>query len=115
MQRPTFQHTVLFFFGFIFLILLYQAVRTPKVPEKAAQQLADDCKGDPIFVDYPYNYTVAQPHACKPQCADDKLRYVVYSNGLGTQCEIPPGCNDYGEDQGVTCRVPPGVGSEKSS
>lgn len=66
-------------------------------PEKA-------CMGEPIFLDYAYNYAPAEPHECKPQCIDGRARYLSYSNGLATQCGVPPNCFDWGEDQGVTCK-----------
>ncbi|MBM3231014.1 hypothetical protein FJZ28_01675 [Candidatus Peregrinibacteria bacterium] len=61
------------------------------------------CEGTPIAVDYPYYGGMLQPHACAPQCEDNKQHYILYSNGKATQCQILPGCLDWGEDQGVTC------------
>ena len=61
------------------------------------------CDGTPIKVDYPYYGGMLEPHACKPQCDDHLQHYVLYSNGKATQCQKIPGCNDWGEDQGVSC------------
>ncbi|MBI3332059.1 hypothetical protein HYZ99_03815 [Candidatus Peregrinibacteria bacterium] len=109
MKTFSFQHIVLGFFGLIFLILLYQAIRIPKVPTEEREEVTEvDCIGEPIKVSFPYAFTISEPHTCKPQCADGRQRYILYTNGYGTQCETPPGCNDVGEDTGVTCR-PPGV------
>lgn len=64
------------------------------------------CEGIPITVDYPFHGGMLQPHACKPQCQDGTQRYVLYTNGKATQCQKPPGCLDWGEDNGVTCEPP---------
>lgn len=61
------------------------------------------CEGTPIEVDYPYYGGMLQPHACAPQCDDNEQHYVLYTNGKATQCQLLPGCLDWGEDQGVTC------------
>ena len=95
-------------FGVIFLVLLYQAVRVAKVPV-IVQEAETACVGEPIRVDYAFEWSVEEPHACAVQCTDGKPRYILYTNGLGTQCEPPPGCNDYGEDNGIICVVPAGV------
>jgi hypothetical protein len=65
-----------------------------------------DCIGDPISVAEPYERASIFAHSCLPQCDDKRPRYLVYGNGLATQCEAPPGCSDEGEDSGVTCRPP---------
>lgn len=64
------------------------------------------CVGEPIVVDEPYNGGVLEPWTCRVQCDGDVPRYILYSNGMATQCETPPGCNDRGEDLGETCQVP---------
>lgn len=61
------------------------------------------CEGQALRVDYPYHGGMLSPHACAPQCADGKQRYILYTNGKATQCQKVPGCLDWGEDQGVTC------------
>jgi hypothetical protein len=89
-------------------ILMVQALTGPVVhgtPGDSAGD-GDPCIGEPITVNYAYNRGVLEPHACQPQCADGRQRYILYSNDLATQCQTPPGCNDWGEDRGVTC-VPP--------
>lgn len=63
------------------------------------------CTGEPIVVDYAYAYAPAEPYECKVQCLDNRPRYIAYTNGLATQCGVPPNCFDWGEDQGVTCTV----------
>ena len=72
-------------------------------PGSRQKEPEQSCQGEPIFVDYAYNYAPVDPHACKLQCADGRRRYIAYSNGLATQCGVPPNCFDWGEDQGVTC------------
>lgn len=110
MNRPSLQHIIQAFFGVIFLILLYQAIRVPKIPEAEPREdtATVNCTGEPIFVPYAFEWTVLEPHACAPQCTDGKQRYIVYTNGLATQCENLPGCNDTGEDTGVTCKISAG-------
>ncbi len=61
------------------------------------------CVGQALPVDYPYYGGMVEPHACAPQCADNIQRYILYKNGKATQCQLLPGCLDWGEDQGVTC------------
>lgn len=63
----------------------------------------ETCLGTPIMVDTPYYGGMLPPHACAPQCDDNIQHYLLYSNGKATQCQILPGCLDWGEDQGVTC------------
>lgn len=65
------------------------------------------CEGDPIPVSYPYANGMAAPHECLVQCREGGRRYILYSDGVGTQCQTPPGCSDWGEDNGVTCIPPP--------
>lgn len=92
------------------LILALQTIRGPVnhgTPGDIAVE-GDPCVGEPIVVDYVYDYRMLEPHVCKIQCSDTKQRYIQYTNGIATQCETPPGCNDWGEDRRVTC-VPPGT------
>lgn len=92
--------------GLLFCVLVIQAViprtYTPEPREPVVEQL---CLGTPIVVDYAFTGGYLEPWACESQCDDNKQHYIVYSNGKATQCEPPPGCNDWGEDTGVTCRI----------
>ena len=90
----------------IFVVLLYEQVLEKNDGKSYKPQPGTTCRGDPIEVSYPYHGGMLQPHACKPQCKDDKQRYILYTNGKATQCQTPPGCLDWGEDQGVTCEPP---------
>lgn len=97
--------------GAILVILIVQTIRGPVnhgTPGDIAQE-GDPCVGEPIVVDYAYDYAMLEPHACKIQCSDSKPRYIQYTNNMATQCETPPGCNDLGEDRRVTC-IPPAEG-----
>lgn len=100
-------------FSAFLAILVIQTIRGP-VTHGEAGDIAQDgepCIGEPIEVDYAYDYKIMEPHACKPQCTDGKQRYILYTNGLATQCEMLPGCNDTGEDRRVTCVVPESASS----
>jgi hypothetical protein len=97
--------------GFVLVVLLYQSlfwvrftVPPPAVPKKPVVEAP--CYGTAITVNEPYLGVAVNPHSCIPQCEDDQPRYLVYTNGKATQCEEPPGCNDYGEDNGITCKPP---------
>jgi hypothetical protein len=92
--------------GIILVILVAQWSLPERLPEVAPPEPTAECKGDPITVEYPFNGTMVEPHACKPQCADGKQRYILYTNGVATQCSDPPSCLDWGEDHGETCIVP---------
>lgn len=85
------------------IILFIQAFITDPKPPKRKEKA---CKGEPIYVDYPYETGYLEPWACKVQCDDQQRRYIVYSNGKTTQCEKLPGCRDWGEDHGETCKRP---------
>lgn len=103
------------FFLVVLALVLFDSFRPVKVPTREDVALVEKpCKGTPISVDFPFEWTVSKPHSCAPQCADGKPRYILYSDGQATQCEDPPGCNDYGEDNGITC-TPPGAASVKAS
>ena len=94
---------------FIILVLVIVVVQSfirPKFTQSAPAMNAE-CVGVALAVDYPFQGGFLDPHACKPQCDDGKQRYIVYNNGKATQCQILPGCLDWGEDRGVTC-TPPG-------
>ncbi|OGJ54600.1 hypothetical protein A3D11_02055 [Candidatus Peribacteria bacterium RIFCSPHIGHO2_02_FULL_49_16] len=73
------------------------------VPGRKKVQEGEPCKGRPIVVDYAYNWGPVEPHECKVQCGGTIERYIMYTNGLATQCSVPPACLDYGEDNRVTC------------
>lgn len=94
--------------GIILLVLIVQSIfpstYVPEPPKPAAPVVA--CVGAPIPVAYAYTGTVNEPWDCKVQCDDGKPRYILYSNGKAAQCETPPGCNDFGEDNGITCNPP---------
>ena len=93
--------------GILSLILVVTAVQAfvPKPVREESEDavMEEECIGDPIVVNIPYTGAVVDPWSCQPQCEDDLPRYLLYSNGKATQCETPPGCNDYGEDHGITC------------
>jgi hypothetical protein len=97
--------------GLLTAVLVILAVQTARGPVQHGKvgDIAEDgdpCTGEPIAVDYPYDNRMLEPHACKIQCSDQKPRYILYKNHIATQCETPPGCNDWGEDRRVTC-IPP--------
>lgn len=94
------------FCGLILIVLVLQAVFPKQAPAITDVEPEDECKGEPIVVDYAYNGGVNEPHACAIQCQDGKQRYILYTNGVATPCQDLPGCFDMGEDQGITCRVP---------
>lgn len=92
--------------GFLLFIVFVQAVVPHRfVARPKAPVVEVPCKGSPITVDFAYTGMVNEPWTCKVQCDDDQPRYILYTNGKATQCEIPPGCNDTGEDTGQTCTV----------
>lgn len=102
------QQIVVSVLGLILVIVASQAILPERyVPEAQEEVAAEPCIGKPIPVDFPYMGNVAEPWSCKPQCEDGQPRFILYSNGKATQCETPPGCNDFGEDRGVTCEPPP--------
>ena len=94
------------FFGVVFLVLVYQSFFWTPVVKPFSLEPSGECVGESLFVSYPYEGRVLDPHACAPQCADQRQRYIVYTNGYATQCETVPGCSDWGEDRGKTCRIP---------
>ena len=87
----------------LLFVVVIQALREPEVPKREVVKKDTMCKGEPIFVDYPYSGEFLDPWECKVQCDDGIQRYIYYSNGLATQCQDLPGCNDWGEDHGETC------------
>lgn len=95
------------FLGALVFILFVQALFPPSAPVRDPEDLvAGDCVGEPIEVPYAYTGSPVDPWSCQPQCEDDEPRYLLYTNGVATQCQEPPGCFDSGEDNGVTCRIP---------
>ena len=89
------------------LMLLVVAVQafTRTYPEPTVpKESTTPCEGEPLFVDYPFQGSFLEPWACQPQCEDQILRHIVYSNGKATQCSALPECLDWGEDAGVTCK-----------
>jgi hypothetical protein len=93
--------------GVVFAVLLYHSfIETSALRGNLAPHEPKECEGDPITVTYPFEGGFLDPHACAPQCVDQKQRYIIYSNGFATQCEKPPGCRDLGEDRSVVCIIP---------
>lgn len=88
------------------LTVAYQQLRPKTNPAPEWDVAQEPCTGEPIVVSYAFDGGISSPHECKVQCEDQKPRYILYSNGIATQCEELPGCNDWGEDHGVTCLVP---------
>ena len=107
-HRPPFLSLVIFTLGGILLIVIAESLiprsGTPLVVDKPAQD--QNCQGTPIYVTYPYQGGMLDPWECKVQCDDKKQRYIVYTNGKATPCEVLPGCLDYGEDYDITCTPP---------
>lgn len=88
------------------LVLLWVAwQQTHPAPEPVVtfETSTVPCIGEPIAVSYAYKGNPEEPWECQPQCDDHLPRYILYSNGIATQCDTPPACNDRGEDDGVTC------------
>jgi hypothetical protein len=104
-RKPT-----LAIFGVIIALLFIQALFPRQAKPMKPQDLAtEDCIGEPLSIPFAYTGNVVDPWSCQIQCQDKKQRYLVYTNGAATQCEILPGCNDFGEDHGETCRIPGGA------
>jgi len=102
----------------IFVVVLFQVIRPEPVPETlpapaAPTDSTTPCRGDPIPLKSAFTGGSFEPWTCKIQCDDQKLRYILYSNGKATQCEELPGCLDYGEDHNITC-VPPAITNNRS-
>lgn len=93
------------FLVIIFAMVIVQAFTT-KDAEEYKPKPDQPCVGEPLQVNYPYYGGSNDPHECQVQCDDQIQRYLVYTNGKATQCQILPGCLDWGEDQGVTCDPP---------
>lgn len=90
----------------VLLFVAWQQTHPAPEPTITFEPSGEPCRGEPIPVAYPYRGSPEDPHECKVQCDDNWPRYIFYSNGLGTQCDTPPSCNDRGEDDGVTCTPP---------
>lgn len=101
------QRVIIGILGVLLLVVIVQSVLPENYePEESIPVTEAPCEGTPIKVEYAFEGGYLDPWACQPQCADGVQRYVEYSNGKGTQCETPPGCNDWGEDRGITCTLP---------
>ncbi len=95
------------FLGVVAVVLLFSALFPKQAKPRDVTQIATDtCKGEPINVPLAYVGSPLDPWSCQPQCDDKKQRYLVYTNGVATQCETLPGCFDTGEDSGMTCKIP---------
>ncbi len=96
--------------------LLLQAIfRSPSRQIPLERLPEQECDGEALPVEYPFQGGFIEPHACNVQCADQIQRYILYSNGLATPCEKLPGCLDWGEDRGITCRPPEPLSKVESS
>lgn len=87
----------------ISVVLLYESFITDHGTTVMKPEENQKCIGTAIRVDYPFYGGMIEPHACAQQCEDNMQHYILYTNGQATQCQILPGCLDWGEDQGVTC------------
>ncbi|MCK5016192.1 MAG: hypothetical protein KAS32_03890 [Candidatus Peribacteraceae bacterium] len=94
--------------AFILVFVALQRILSPVISPSSVPKDGEKCMGKPIIVDYPYQGDMLDPHECNVQCEDDdnNWRYIVYTNEKATQCEKPPLCSDWGEDNGVTCKPP---------
>ncbi len=102
-----FTHIVVGLLGFMLMVVAVESVvPSTYVPTEQDLEPKVKCIGEPITVAEAYNGGVLEPWSCRPQCDGDIPRYVLYQNGMATQCEPPPGCNDRGEDLGETCEPP---------
>ena len=99
------EHLVLGFCVIVLLILTWHALN-PASMMKPPKTDEVPCVGQPITVSYSYKHKQESPFECKVQCGGNNPRYILYTNGLATQCEEPPGCTDYGEDFDITCVAP---------
>jgi hypothetical protein len=89
------------FCGIVLVMLIYRAfLWQPHIPPPPAPKA---CKGEALYVDYAFIDGDKSPHGCAIQCEDRVQRYLVYTDGYATQCEMTPGCFDWGEDNGITC------------
>ncbi len=113
MPRSTYGKALGLFLIIVFVTVITQSFIRPTAGDYEAPASAE-CVGTPIKVDYPFAGGFLEPHACASQCQDMQQHYILYDNGKATQCQILPGCLDWGEDRGVTCVVP-GTASSTSS
>ena len=100
-RRDVLPATIVGSFSAAFVILVLLGAFFPRVPRREL-----DCIGTPIAVSAWYQLRSLVPHSCAPQCEDREFHYLLYRNGLATQCEALPACRDLDEDFGVTCRLP---------
>lgn len=109
-SMKTLQRVIIGILGVLLLVVAVQAlVPQQYVPEEQEPVTEQPCTGTPINVDYAFTGGYLEPWACQQQCGTTQQRYVLYTNGKATQCELLPGCNDYGEDNGQTCTPPVGM------
>ena len=103
----TFQRVIIGILAVLLIVVVVQAVLPNEYEPQPNEPVTEQaCVGEAIKVDYAFEGGYLDPWACQVQCGDSRPRYVLYSNGKATQCETPPGCNDYGEDNGITCTPP---------
>lgn len=87
----------------IVVIVAVQQLTLPTIDVSMLPKEGEACKGEPIYVDYEYGGEMMSPHECAMQCEDQIWRHIVYTNNVGTQCQLLPGCSDWGEDSNITC------------
>ncbi len=87
----------------IVVMTVTQALLLPTLTPAPKPKPGTACVGEPIVVEYSYAGGMMGPHECKVQCDTQKPRYILYTDNRATQCEPLPGCNDWGEDNGVEC------------
>lgn len=90
----------------LLLVVAWQQTHPAPEPTVTLEDSGTPCAGTPIAVAYPYRGNPENPWECRVQCDGTEQRYILYSNGLATQCDQPPSCLDRGEDDGVTCAPP---------
>lgn len=98
--------TALCVMALLLLTVAWQQTHPAPEPTVTFDARGVPCIGSPIAVTYPFKGNPEGPWECRVQCDDRQPRYILYSNGIATQCDVPPACNDRGEDDGVTCEPP---------
>ncbi len=76
----------------IIAIVALEQLTSPVIDTSDLPKDGSSCEGEPLYVDYPYERKMVQPHACQIQCDDEIWRHIVYTNEMATQCQRPPGC-----------------------
>jgi|GEM_PF-693868 len=92
--------------GIMVVVVAWQALTEAPIPNAQPPEPIQACIGEPIIVDYEYGGSMMDPWECEVQCKDGIQRYIYYTNGKATQCELLPGCLDWGEDKGILCDPP---------